>query len=58
MYLSGEASALKQEASWIYQSQDGNLAEGAKKNFAELPREEVHFRITDWEKHEGWNEKP
>ena len=56
VYLSGEASALKQEASWIYQSQDGNLAEGAKKSFTELPREEVHYRITDWEEHEGWNE--
>jgi LmbE family N-acetylglucosaminyl deacetylase len=58
VYLSGEASALKQEMSWIYQSQDGNLAEGAKKTFAELPREEVHYRITDWQEHEGWNEKP
>lgn len=56
VYLSGEAATLKQEASWIYQSQDGNLAEGAKRTFTELPREEVHYRITDWQEHEGWNE--
>lgn len=56
VYLSGEASALKQEMSWIYQSQDGNLAEGAKQTFAELPREEIHYRIVDWQEHEGWNE--
>jgi LmbE family N-acetylglucosaminyl deacetylase len=56
VYLSGEASAMKQEASWIYQSQDGNLAEGAKKSFSELPREEVHYRIVDWQEHLGWNE--
>jgi len=56
VYLSGEVAALKQEMSWIYQSQDGNLAEGTKKTFAELPREEVHYRIVDWEEHAGWNE--
>jgi len=27
-----------------------------KKTFAELPREEVHYRIVDWQEHEGWNE--
>lgn len=56
VYLSGEAAALKQEMGWIYQSQDGNLAEGMKKTFAELPREEIHYRIVDWEEREGWNE--
>jgi LmbE family N-acetylglucosaminyl deacetylase len=56
VYLSGEAAALKQEMSWIYQSQDGNLEEGAKKTFGELPREEVHYRIVDWQEHAGWNE--
>lgn len=56
VYLSGEASALKQEMSWIYQSQDGNLAEGMRKSFAELPRQEIHFRIVDWQEHAGWNE--
>jgi LmbE family N-acetylglucosaminyl deacetylase len=56
LHLSGEAAALKQEASWIYQSQDGNLAEGNKKTLAELPREEKHLRILDWQEHEGWNE--
>jgi len=56
VYLSCEAAALKQEMSWIYQSQDGNLEEGAKKTFSELPREEVHYRIVDWQEHAGWNE--
>jgi len=56
VYLSGEASALKQEMGWIYQSQDGNLDEGSKKAFKDLPREELHFRILDWQQHEGWNE--
>ena len=56
VYLSGEAATLKQEMSWIYQSQDGNLAEGARKPFAELPREEIHYRIVDWQEHAGWNE--
>ena len=58
VYLSGEVAALKQEMSWIYQSQDGNLAEGTnnKKTLAELPREEVHYRIVDWREHAGWNE--
>ncbi len=57
LHLSGEAAALRQEASWIYQSQDGNLAEGDKRTFAELPREEKHLRIVDWQEHEGWNEQ-
>jgi len=56
VFLSGEAAALKQEASWIYQSQDGNLSEGMRKTFDELPREEVHYRIVDWQEHAGWNE--
>ncbi len=56
VYLSGEASALKQEMSWIYQSQDGNIAEGMKKTWTELPRQEIHYRILDWQEHEGWNE--
>jgi LmbE family N-acetylglucosaminyl deacetylase len=56
VYLSGAAAALKQEMGWLYQSQDGNLEEGAKKTFAELPREEVHYRIIDWQEHAGWNE--
>ena len=56
VYLSGEAAALKQEMGWIYQSQDGNLDEGARKAFKDLPRQELHFRIVDWQQHEGWNE--
>lgn len=56
VHLSGEAAALKQEMSWIYQSQDGNLEEGMRKTYAELPRDENHLRIMDWQEHEGWNE--
>jgi LmbE family N-acetylglucosaminyl deacetylase len=56
VHLSGEAAALKQEMSWIYQSQDGNLSEGMRKTYAELPRDENHLRILDWQEHEGWNE--
>jgi LmbE family N-acetylglucosaminyl deacetylase len=56
VFLSGEAAALKQEMSWIYQSQDGNLHEGAKKTWTELPRQEMHLRIVDWQEHAGWNE--
>lgn len=55
-YLSGEAAALKQEMRWLYQSQDGNLWEGMRRTFSELPREENHLRIVDWQEHEGWNE--
>ncbi len=58
VYLSGEAAALKQEMSWIYQSQDGNLSEVEKRTYDELPREEIHYRIVDWQQHEGWNEQP
>jgi len=54
--LSGEAAALKREMGWLYQSQDGNLDEGAKKTFVELPRTEMHEVIGDWQQHEGWNE--
>jgi LmbE family N-acetylglucosaminyl deacetylase len=57
VHLSGEAAALKQEVTWIYQSQDGNLAEGNKQTFDELSRVEKHFRIMDWQEHEGWNEQ-
>ena len=56
VYLSGEAAALKQEMNWLYQSQDGNLYEGVRHTFSELPREENHLRILDWQEHEGWNE--
>jgi len=57
VHLSGEVATLKQEMGWIYQSQDGNLDEGDKKVFSELPRQEKHLRIMDWQEHAGWNEK-
>jgi len=56
VFLSGEAATLLQEMRWIYQSQGGNMSEGMRKTFAELPRQEVHFRVVDWQEHAGWNE--
>ncbi len=56
LYLSGEAAARRQEMLWLYQSQDGNLAEGMRERLAELPREEHHLRIVDWQDHGGWTE--
>jgi LmbE family N-acetylglucosaminyl deacetylase len=56
VHLSGEAAALKQEMAWIYQSQNGNQSEAARKSLAELPREEKYLRIMDWQEHEGWND--
>lgn len=56
VHLSAEAAALKQETKWIYQSRDGNQAEGERKTLAELPREEKFSRIMDWQEHGGWNE--
>lgn len=56
IFLSGEVAAEKQESTWIYQSQDGNIEEGMKKTYEELPRTERHLRVLDWQEHEGWNE--
>jgi LmbE family N-acetylglucosaminyl deacetylase len=56
-YLSGEAAALKQEMSWIYQSQFGNQAEVAARPLRELQRTESYLRILDWQEHAGWNEE-
>jgi LmbE family N-acetylglucosaminyl deacetylase len=56
VFTSGEASALKEEMRWLYQSQGGNMAEGLRQTFRELPREEHHLRILDWQEHAGWNE--
>jgi len=56
VFMSGEVAALLQEMSWIYQSQGGNLSEGMRRTFAELPRQERHLHIVDWQEHAGWNE--
>ncbi len=58
LYVSGEAARLGQEATWYYQSQDGNHEQANMVDFGKLPREEPypHFRILDWPGHEGWNE--
>jgi len=57
-YISGEAAALAQEAGWFYQSQDGNHAEGNRKDYDQLRRTEVHWRILDWKDHPRWNDEP
>jgi LmbE family N-acetylglucosaminyl deacetylase len=60
LYVSGEAARLGQQAAWYYQSQDGNHQQANMAAFDKLPREEPypHFRILDWQDHEGWNERP
>jgi LmbE family N-acetylglucosaminyl deacetylase len=57
-YVSGEVARLGQEATWYYQSQDGNHQQAKIIPFDKLPREEPypHYRILDWQNHEGWNE--
>ncbi len=57
-YVSGEAARIGQEATWYYQSQDGNHEQANIVDFDKLPREEPypHYRILDWQEHEGWNE--
>ena len=55
--LSGETTALAQEAAWFYQSQNGNRSEGNLRTFDKLRRVEIHWRVLDWKEHEGWNEK-
>ncbi len=59
LFVSGEAAKLGQEATWYYQSQDGNHQQAAIVDFSKLPREEPypHYRILDWWEHEGWNER-
>ncbi len=59
LYVSGEAARLGQEATWYYQSQDGNHEQANITDFDKLPRHEAypHFRILDWQEHEGWNER-
>jgi LmbE family N-acetylglucosaminyl deacetylase len=67
-YVSGEAARLGQEATWYYQSQDGNHLQAVIVPYGKLQREAPephygiynqpypHFRILDWQEHAGWNE--
>ncbi len=55
--VSGEAAALAQEASWYYQSQGGNHAEGNFSDFDKLRREQKYREVVNWSEFEGWNEK-
>jgi LmbE family N-acetylglucosaminyl deacetylase len=57
-YVSGEAAALGQEAGWFYQSQGGNSAEGNRRDYGQLRRGEVHWRILEWKRYPRWNEEP
>jgi LmbE family N-acetylglucosaminyl deacetylase len=56
LFVTPEARALGQEASWFYQSQGGNRAQGRIRPLEKLPREEIHSTIADWKDHAGWNE--
>lgn len=60
LFVSGEAAKLGQEATWYYESQDGNHQQAEIVDFAKLPRHEPypHYRILDWFDHEGWNDQP
>lgn len=67
-YVSGEVAALGQEATWYYQTQDGNHQQAEITPYDKLRRDASerhfsvyhwpypHYRILDWQKHEGWNE--
>jgi len=57
LWVTPEARALAQEASWFYQSQSGNRNLGKIRPLDQLPRQEIHWRVLDWNEHEGWNEK-
>jgi hypothetical protein len=59
-FVSGEAAKLGQEATWYYESQDGNHQQADIVDFNKLPRQEPnpHYRILDWFQHEGWNDQP
>lgn len=67
-FVSGEAAKLGQEASWYYQTQDGNHQQAEIVTYSKLPRDASpnhwgvyhwpypHYQILDWRQHEGWNE--
>jgi LmbE family N-acetylglucosaminyl deacetylase len=67
-YVSGEVAMLGQEATWYYQSQDGNHQQAHIVPYDKLQRDAPaphygdyhwpypHFKILDWQSHEGWNE--
>jgi LmbE family N-acetylglucosaminyl deacetylase len=59
LFVSGEAARIGQEALWYYQSQDGNHQQAEIVRYDKLPRTDAypHFRILDWQQHEGWNEQ-
>lgn len=67
-YVSGEVATLGQEATWYYQTQDGNHLQAHIVPYDKLRRDAPpphygdyhwpypHFKILDWQSHEGWNE--
>ncbi len=67
-YVSGQVAMLGQEATWYYQSQDGNHQQAHIVPYDKLRRDAPpphygeyywpypHFKILDWQEHEGWNE--
>ena len=67
-YVSGEVATLGQEATWYYQTQDGNHLQAHIVPYDKLRRDAPtphygdyhwpypHFKILDWQSHQGWNE--
>jgi LmbE family N-acetylglucosaminyl deacetylase len=67
-YVSGQVARLGQEATWYYQSQDGNHQQAHIVPYDKLRRDAPpphygeyywpypHYKILDWQSHEGWNE--
>jgi hypothetical protein len=61
-------SDVRSEATWYYQSQDGNHQQAHIVPYDKLQRDAPaphygdyywpypHFEILDWQNHEGWNE--
>ena len=56
LHVPAEVRARAQEAQWFYQSQSGNRALGKIRALTEMPGEEIHWRVVDWNEHQGWNE--
>ena len=68
-YVSGEVAKLGQEASWYYQTQDGNHQQAEIVAYDKLARDASpphfgqyhwpypHYRILDWQQHAGWNDR-
>jgi len=55
-HVSPEVRTLGQESRWFYQSQSGNRDLGKIQALDQLSRQEIHWKILDWNEHGGWND--